>query len=348
MKYLLIIIFLFNFSFIAESNTEMDVNQNSDINLTTKYLNDLNIIWSNIYQKKLKIKNRELDNLLVIEKYAGTIDNEELFYRLGVVYMNIPDSLKAFKWMNLAKNYNYPLAFHNIGWWYDHGFGHIKEDNNKALEYYNKAFWELGLARSGGRLSEIYLSGDGVAKNEVKAREILEKILHESENLILEDQDILLAEYKLGQMYRYSIGTEQDLNKAVGYFIAASIKGHDEAMVEAGQIYRYWYRETKDEKDNNMAESLYKKAAEQENTDAMIFLSNIYHEKLDDGIDVGTNEVKYISWMYAAYKIGIKNEELKSIAMGFLKTKILGNEKLVKMLDAQLEVCINKKFINCY
>ena len=47
--------------------------------------------------------------------------------------MNIPDSLKAFKWMNLAKNYNYPLAFHNIGWWYDHGFGHIKEDNNKAL-----------------------------------------------------------------------------------------------------------------------------------------------------------------------------------------------------------------------
>ena len=348
MKYLLIIIFLFNFSFIAESNTEIDINQNPDINLTTKYLNDLNIIWSNIYQKKLKIKNRELDNLLVIEKYAGTIDNEELFYRLGVVYMNIPDSLKAFKWMNLAKNYNYPLAFHNIGWWYDHGFGHIKEDNNKALEYYNKAFWELGLARSGGRLSEIYLSGDGVAKNEVKAREILEKILHESENLILEDQDILLAEYKLGQMYRYSIGTEQDLNKAVGYFIAASIKGHDEAMVEAGQIYRYWYRETKDEKDNNMAESLYKKAAEKENTDAMIFLSNIYHEKLDDGIDVGTNEVKYISWMYAAYKIGIKNEELKSIAMGFLKTKILGNEKLVKMLDAQLEVCKNKKFINCY
>ena len=348
MKYLLIIIFLFNFSFIAESNTEIDINQNSDINLTTKYLNDLNIIWSNIYQKKLKIKNRELDNLLVIEKYAGTIDNEELFYRLGVVYMNIPDSLKAFKWMNLAKNYNYPLAFHNIGWWYDHGFGHIKEDNNKALEYYNKAFWELGLARSGGRLSEIYLSGDGVAKNEVKAREILEKILHESENLILEDQDILLAEYKLGQMYRYSIGTEQDLNKAVGYFIAASIKGHDEAMVEAGQIYRYWYRETKDEKDNNMAESLYKKAAEQENTDAMIFLSNIYHEKLDDGIDVGTNEVKYISWMYAAYKIGIKNEELKSTAMGFLKTNILSNEKLVKMLDAQLEVCINKKFINCY
>ena len=84
------------------------------------------------------------------------------------------------------------------------------------------------------------------------------------------------------------------------------------------------------------------------NTDAMLFLSNIYHEKFDDGIDADTNEVKYISWMYAAYKIGIKNEKLKSTAMEFLKTKILGNEKLVKILDAQLEVCKNKKFINCY
>jgi TPR repeat protein len=348
MKYLLIIIFLFNFSFIAESNTEIDINQNPDINLTYTYINDLKIIWSNIYQKKLKIKNKELDYLLIIEKYAETINNEELFYTLGVVYMNIPNSLKAFKWMNLAANTNDPNALHNIGWWYDHGFGHIKEDNDKALEYYNKAFWELGLGRSGGRLSEIYLSGDGVAKNEVKAREILEKILHQSENLILEDQDILIAEYKLGKMYRYSIGTEQDLKKAVGYFIAASIKGHNEAMVEAGKIYRNWYRESGDEKDNEMAESLYLKAVEQENTEAMIFLSNIYHEKFGKGIDVDTNEVKYISWVYAAYKIGIKNEELKSPIISFLETKILNNEKLVKILDARLEVCINRKFIDCY
>ncbi len=348
MKKLLLIIFLFNFSTIVESNTEIDISKNTDINLTYKYISDLKIIWSNIYQKKLKINNKELENLSIIEKYADTIENEELFYTLGVVYMNIPDSLKAFKWMNLAANTNHPHAFHNIGWWYEHGFGHIKEDDKKAIEYYNKAFWELGLGRSGGRLSEKYLSGDGVDKNEVKAREILEKILHQSENLILDDQDILLAEYKLGKMYRYSIGTEQDLNKAVGYFIAASIKGHDKAMVEAAQIYRYWYRENGDEKDNEIAESLYKKATENENTDAMLFLSNIYHEKIGKGIDVGTNEVKYISWLYAAYKIGIKNEELKSTAMEFLETKVLNNEKLIKILDARLEFCKTKKFIDCY
>ena len=75
MKYLLIIIFLFNFSTIAESNTEIDINQNTDINLTYKYINDLKIIWSNIYQKELKIKNKELDYLLIIEKYADCEEN---------------------------------------------------------------------------------------------------------------------------------------------------------------------------------------------------------------------------------------------------------------------------------
>ena len=43
-----------------------------------------------------------------------------------------------------------------------------------------------------------------------------------------------------------------------------------------------------------MAESLYKKATEYENTDAMLYLSNIYHEKIGKGIDADTNEAKYI------------------------------------------------------
>ena len=50
--------------------------------------------------------------------------------------MNIPDSYKAYKWMDLAAKYNHPHAHHNIGWWYDHGFGHITEDKDKALQYY--------------------------------------------------------------------------------------------------------------------------------------------------------------------------------------------------------------------
>ena len=42
--------------------------------------------------------------------------------------MNIPNSYKAYKWMDLAAKSNHPNAHHNIGWWYDHGFEHIKID----------------------------------------------------------------------------------------------------------------------------------------------------------------------------------------------------------------------------
>jgi TPR repeat protein len=348
MKYLLIISFLFNFSFIAESNTEIDINQNPNINLTKKYINDLNIIWNNIYQKQLKIKNKELDNLLIIEKYADDINNEELFYSLGVVYMNIPNSIKAFKWMKLAANTNYPNALHNIGWWYDQGFGHIKEDNDKALEYYNKAFWELGLARSGGRLAEIYLTADGFKKNKNYAKKILLKIIKNKDNLIVDENDIILAEYNLGLILRYSISEEQDLDKSLLYFLSAASKGHEQSLVESGQLYRQKYRENGKKKNNNFAEELYKLAVQKGNTDAMVYLSLIYYEKYSNGIEKNINLYKFKSWIYTAYKIGIQNKDLIDNVAKFVDANILNNNKLIKVLEARTEVCINKKFIDCY
>ena len=35
--------------------------------------------------------------------------------------MNIPNSVKALKWMTWAANNNHLPALHNLGWWYDHG-----------------------------------------------------------------------------------------------------------------------------------------------------------------------------------------------------------------------------------
>ena len=66
---IIIIIYICICSFSAKSNTEIDINSNIDIKLTDKYINELEIIWSNIYQKELKIKNKELDSLLIIKNY---------------------------------------------------------------------------------------------------------------------------------------------------------------------------------------------------------------------------------------------------------------------------------------
>ena len=345
---IIIIVYICTCSFSAKSNTEIDIKSNIDIKLTDKYINELEIIWSNIYQKELKIKNKELDSLLIIEKHAEHINDKELFYALGVVYMNIPNSLKAFKWMKLAANYNHPPALHNIGWWYDHGFGHIKIDKIKSLEYYNKAFWELGLARSGGRLAEIYLTDDSFEINKEYAIKILLKIIEDKENLIVEEYDIILAEYKLGNIYRYAFPEEQDLDKSLLYFLSAASKGHEQSMVESGQLYRQKYRKNGEKKHNNLAEKLYKLAAQKGNTEAMVYLSAIYYEKYSNGIEKNINKYKYTSWIYAAYKIGIENENLINNVIKFVENNILNNYKLKTMLNKQTDECINNNFKDCF
>jgi TPR repeat protein len=348
-KISIILVFTFIVSFIAESNTKIDVNENIySSTLTEKYIKELRLIWSNLYQKQLKIHNKEFENLLIIENYADQTIDKELYYALGVVYMNIPNSVKALKWMTLAANNNHTPALHNIGWWYDHGFGHIKEDNDKALEYYNKAFWKLGLARSGGRLAEIYLNGDGLKKNKKYAKKIYLKIIKDKENLFIEEYDVILAEYKLGHIFSYSIPEEQDLDKSLLYFISAANKGHEQSMVEAGRLFRQKFRQTSSEKYNKYAEKMYVLAIEKGNTDAMVYLSTMYYEKYAKGIKVKINHYKHLSWMYAAYKIGIKNKDLIDNVTLFVNTKIENDEELLTLLNKQTDDCIKKNFKDCF
>ena len=48
-------IIIFIVSFVAESNTKIDVNENIySSTLTEKYIKELRLIWSNLYQKQLK------------------------------------------------------------------------------------------------------------------------------------------------------------------------------------------------------------------------------------------------------------------------------------------------------
>ena len=348
-KISIILVLTFIVSFIAESNTKIDVNENIySSTLTEKYIKELRLIWSNLYQKQLKLSNKELETISIIENYADQTNDKELYYALGAVQMNIPNSVKALKWMTWAANNNHLPALHNLGWWYDHGFGHIIEDNDKAIEYYHKAFWELGLARSGGRLAEIYLNGDGVNKNKNYAKEIYSKILKDKEILSIEEYDIILAEYKLGHIFRYSIPEEQDLDKSLIHFLSAASKGHEQSMVEAGQLFRQKFRSTNNEEYNDYAEEIYLLAIERGNTDAMVYLSTLYYEKYAKGIKVDINHYKHLSWMYAAYKIGVKNKDLIDNVTLFVNTKIEKDEELLTLLNKQTDDCIKNNFKDCF
>ena len=94
-----------------------------------------------------------------------------------------------------------PYAFHNIGWWYDHGFGHIEEDKSIAARFYNIAFWELGVARSGTRIAEMIFYNEVTKFDTDYAIDTLSHLLSQSDEFNLDKKAITYASFLLGRFY---------------------------------------------------------------------------------------------------------------------------------------------------
>jgi len=74
---------------------------------------------------------------------------------------------KAVYWTQKAVEHNYPAAFNNLGWLYEHGYG-VDKDLNQAFTYYKKA---ADLDYSGGmrHVGEFYENGWVVEKDVLEA-----------------------------------------------------------------------------------------------------------------------------------------------------------------------------------
>ena len=70
------------------------------------------------------------------------------------------------------------------------------------------------MARSGIRLSNLYLFDENIERNYEEAIKILVEITEDPySELILEEHDIIAAEHNLGMIYRYAMGVEKDIEK---------------------------------------------------------------------------------------------------------------------------------------
>ena len=74
---------------------------------------------------------------------------------------------KAAYWILKSVNQNYPVAFNNLGWLYEHGYG-VEKNLNQAFTYYKKA---ADLDNSGGmrHVGEFYENGWVVEKDVLEA-----------------------------------------------------------------------------------------------------------------------------------------------------------------------------------
>ena len=116
------------------------------------------------------------------------------------------------------------------------------------------------------------------------------------------------AMFNLGIMYEYSLGTNEDKNKAFLWYSRAAQEGDVEASVRAGRMIRGEDYLCEDQLHcDYIVEYYYRPAAEQANTEAMVYMANILLIKQNY-----IENIEALGWLMIAQRLGVKDEFLNS------------------------------------
>ncbi len=127
----------------------------------------------------------------------------------------------AFTYYKQAADLNNPVGYYNVGRYFLE-----KKDYKQAIDYLSKAK-ELGYAKAAMKLSDMYLTGQGVRKSKKKSFKFMETAAE------LND---LTAYARLGGFYLDGIGVKRDEMKAYEYFETAANKNSPEGMYLLGEL----------------------------------------------------------------------------------------------------------------
>ena len=127
-----------------------------------------------------------------------------------------------------------------------------KQDGINAVKYYKEAS-DKGCFQATSYLGSVYLNGvSGVSKDYAKAIECFK---------IAANEGIVTAQSMLGMCYSQGVGVELNFEKAEKWFKKAVEQGDEAAMICLADMY------LKDQNNSMLAESLYLKVIQGQNTD---------------------------------------------------------------------------------
>ena len=229
-------------------------------------------------------------------------------YRIGKMFCyglgTEQDYEKAFEWFERSAKQKNKFAQFSLANLYYYGSG-IKKDLSQAFLWYQRSSSQ-GQPYAAYSIAQMYRYGEYVTKDNDTAQRYYKQAL--SGFLKIESDDMANDDlfYKLGQMFKFGLGTDSDVTKAIEYFKRSAEMNNKNGLFEYGKALLIGEHIPQDKE---KAVKLLEKAIKLENINAKRFLAIelISGEHLDQDIDKGLamlTECADSGDAFACYRLG--------------------------------------------
>lgn len=229
-------------------------------------------------------------------------------YRIGKMFCyglgTEQDYEKAFEWFERSAKQKNKFAQFSLANLYYYGSG-IKKDLSQAFLWYQRSSSQ-GQPYAAYSIAQMYRYGEYVTKDNDTAQRYYKQAL--SGFLKIESDDMANDDlfYKLGQMFKFGLGTDSDVTKAIEYFKRSAEMNNKNGLFEYGKALLIGEHIPQDKE---KAVKLLEKTIKLENINAKRFLALelISGEHLDQDIDKGLamlTECADSGDAFACYRLG--------------------------------------------
>ena len=250
---------------------------------------------------------RALQGFLQIEPNSKKL-KPYVQYRIGKMFCyglgTEQDYEKAFEWFERSAKQKNKFAQFSLANLYYYGSG-IEKDLSQAFLWYQRSSSQ-GQPYAAYSIAQMYRYGEYVTKDNDTAQRYYKQAL--SGFLKIESDDMANDDlfYKLGQMFKFGLGTDSDVTKAIEYFKRSAEMNNKNGLFEYGKALLIGEHIPQDKE---KAVKLLEKAIKLENINAKRFLAIelISGEHLDQDIDKGLamlTECADSGDAFACYRLG--------------------------------------------
>ena len=265
---------------------------------------------------KLGEKNEEMSIAKYTQALQGFLQIEPnskkikpyVQYRIGKMFCyglgTEQDYEKAFEWFERSAKQKNKFAQFSLANLYYYGSG-VKKDLSQAFLWYQRSSSQ-GQPYAAYSIAQMYRYGEYVTKDNDTAQRYYQQAL--SAFLKIESDDMANDDlfYKLGQMFKFGLGTDSDVTKAIEYFRRSAEMNNKNGLFEYGKALLIGEHIPQN---TDSAVKLLEKAVKLKNSNAKRFLALEYisGEHLEQDIEKGIallTECADSGDVIASYRLG--------------------------------------------